>query len=1493
MKHQQKTANRIVSPVLAILLSLVLALPGFMTVSNFTNVSATEATFNGFREDYASYAEEQKAAGLHNEKLAEESYVLMKNGELDAAAGTAKPLPIPTKDADGDSLGVRVSVFGTRMDNIILGGSGSGGGSAPDAYTVQQSLEAAGFTLNPALVKLYAQTTATSELPVSALDSVAGTYRFYHDAAIIVISRTGSEFNDAAMWNVPGHSDPLDQYYSLDDNEKALVKLAKKNFSKVIVVINSAHPMELGELNDKREDEPASNPVAGKHYLGVDAIVWMGHPGKTGAMALGKILAGTVNPSGHTSDVYPRKFANDPTWANFKGNIQGQLNKGTDGNAYIGDPANKVLAPAIDTVNTNSEEYMKYARVQDKDGKYVIVDGPNNGANYYAVLDYEESIYVGYKWYETAYEEIKSDKITSGTVGKTQLISKVGDADATAQQKADAWWKENVVYPHGYGLSYNDGESTDYEWKITKVEVGTATFNKAAQITDTYAAKKTFVADTAAEDAIDVTSSEQSITLSADQLKKDIQLTLSVKNRGTVAGKDVGQIYVTAPYWSADKTAHTAAEKSAVSLVEFVKSDLLEISGEKNTQTLKVAFKAQDLASWDITVAHNGTNCGQSGCSAKGAYVLDAGDYELGVYTDSHNKAYSVKFNVAAQIQFFNDSTSTSTSKKHVKNRITPSETEWAGTRQEGSLYWTGVRSKFVSKDDPMVEMTRATFGTYFPAAPTVNALKFTDDALKILGSNIYYTGFNDFATDPWYQSSVPTGWDQATKAETEVNEAPTAAKPYSRKDGKTKVQLKEMRGVAFDDAKWTTFMNQLTYDEMVSLISSTRFMTAALPAIGKVAEKDADGPAQFSTGTFWTCEVNIASTYNKELAYQQGKFVGNESLFLGVDGWYGPGMNIHRNPAAGRNFEYYSQDGVHNGLIAAAVIKGATEYGIKVYMKHLLLNDQETSRYTASTFVGEQALREIYMKPWELAIKYGNANAYMRGFNRIGLIANDAHWPVMIGLMEQEFGFMAQSVSDMYGWNYNPGGPGDLGARISGTPLGTWMDTFGRKIEGKWVEAKDGTGKVVLTFEEDITNGTMWSMTNEKEADGKTAKPNVWVAREADQVKDNAGNVTKTTQPAWISTGTALNAYVAPDESKNIKEKPANTYSINAINNKASAAYKDATSMKDTTHTTLYAKGDEIDSYTQWYAVRRTAQKLLYAAANANTQENDVDVFNFLSKYDGKTIEIQAGTSKEIKSGTTGASYETTSVLPAGLTLSVDGTLTAASTVVPGEYSVNITERVSNENHNWVQSTAAAKIKVTPLLTLKDNKKLEAAKGEAIAVQFEQSVFAVDGTVAGATAQNKITAVKYSLVNAVAGLALAEDGKLSGSIAQPGNYNLTVRVAVSYTYPGARKDSTVNFDSTYTLKITGTADPLTQFKVENGAIMMTNDGGKTWIKVIDKSELKGDTGAQGAAGKDAPAPAPEGGCGGSVETSGIVLALALLSVLGAAFVVLRKRVKA
>lgn len=274
MKNHSKKALKVLT---ALALVAAVGIPS-APVSMF-QASAEQEPAKKYYADFTSYEEEQAAAREFNEELAEESYVLMKNAE--------NTLPLSLKNEK------YVSVFGTRSDNLILGGSGSGGGSVANSATVKQSLNEAGFKTNPVLERIYANTSATAEPETTMLDTAQDSYKIYNDAAIVVISRTGSEFNDAALYGVAGHTNMMDQNYSLDDNEKDLIMLAKANFEKVIVVINSAHPVELGDLNaEKTEDN-----------LGVDAILWMGHPGVSGAMALGRILNGSVNPSGKTSDV--------------------------------------------------------------------------------------------------------------------------------------------------------------------------------------------------------------------------------------------------------------------------------------------------------------------------------------------------------------------------------------------------------------------------------------------------------------------------------------------------------------------------------------------------------------------------------------------------------------------------------------------------------------------------------------------------------------------------------------------------------------------------------------------------------------------------------------------------------------------------------------------------------------------------------------------------------------------------------------------------------------------------------------------------------------------------------------------------------------------------------------------------------------------------------------------------------------------------------------
>ena len=1274
-------------------LTLLLAVVASTKVTYAAFVDGVQAKYG---TDFATFEEEQAAAGEFNIEIAGESFVLMKNEE--------QTLPLTPSEK-------YVSLFGTRSDNIILGGSGSGGGSAAGSSTVKQSLEAVGLKLNPTLVNIYSQTTAVLELPMSALASASSSYSMYDDAGIVVISRTGSEFNDAALYKVVGHTDPLDHYYSLDDNEKALVTEVGNRFEKVIVVINSAHPIEMGWLEDNAN---------------VDAILWVGHTGTTGIMALGKVLVGQINPSGKTSDVYPAKFAKDPTWANFKGNIQSQLIQGVGADAanvythYEGEGSpNNILAPlnnSTDGIASNDWAYYSYSRVMDSLGRTVTVDGPSKGARYYATLDYEEGIYVGYRWYETAKADGFFDRDSNGITVADRI------ANTPVKHGGDLYYNrlDGVIYPFGYGLSYSSFD----------VEI-----------------------DSVKHDGVNFLSGDVLNTASG----KDITLQISIENTGKVAGKQVVQVYYSAPYVSGE------VEKSSVTLIEFVKSKLLQ-PGQK--QVLSVTFKVQHMASFDYNDANGNGHAG---------YELDPGVYKLGLYDDSHTLFDSINASILGPVVNYETDADNGNpvSVKFTGNGV------WDGTRSDLD-YYDSRRTDLVS-ETPMTYLSRADFDNTLPQAPVASDLRWTDDAIQILQSQVYYTSFNDLPTDPWYKTAADVaGWTQADDATLRVN-------------GLTAIQLFEMSGVPADYPAWDTFLNQLTFDELRALISSNRFTTPALAAIGKPASSDQDGPAQLKGGTFWVSEVNIASTWSKEIAFKQGLFIGNESLFNGVQGWYGPGMNIHRNPAAGRNFEYYSQDGVHSGIIGAAVIKGASSKGITAYMKHLFLNDQETSRYTVSTFVTEQAMREIYAKPWEYAIKFGDASASMSGFNKVGLLSTTSHYNLYNGLLREEFGFEYSSVTDMYGWGYSPGTTGDMSARMSITPLGSWTNSFGRNIEGAW----DPINKnVVVTFSEFVTSGTRWT-------------------------KDDVTGTTTATINATNSVS------INKINSRDFADYATTGIMVDYASSTAagpSAAYKDATNMQNGTQ--LYQNGDTLVSYTQWYAVRTAAKSLLFAQANSNTMKNGFVAVTTeqkaLTATQGAAIPT---TGLDISQATLpGAVYSVAknTVLPAGLVLSAAGKITGTP-VVAGTHSFSVTATIGG----YLNFTTIHTIEVAPKFAVSG---LETITTQLPSVgSIASDDWFVGKVIGSGQSAATVTEIRYSIVNGIlpTGLVLSQDGSISGIATLAGDFQVTVLAQVftnktnyyEFTTPLTLTSTAISDDQVSNVSFNGNYDEalVQSFEVING----------------------------------------------------------------------------
>ncbi len=431
------------------------------------------------------------------------------------------------------------------------------------------------------------------------------------------------------------------------------------------------------------------------------------------------------------------------------------------------------------------------------------------------------------------------------------------------------------------------------------------------------------------------------ITVDGDTLSFDVTVT----NTGSVAGKNVVEVYYNPPY------TNGGIEKATANLVAFDKTDVLEPGA---SQTLTISFKAEDMASYDTY--------------GEAAYVLEAGDYIISINSDSHTVLDSRVYNVPATIVY-----------------------------DEGrSTDLTAPTNQFENVEGDVTYLSRADgFANYAEATAAPASMSMSDEAKASFLNNSNYDPNNYNNPD----DVMPT----------------TGAS--------NGIQLVQMRGVAYDDPQWDTFLDQLTVTEMSELIAMGGYQTAPINSIGKVQTYDCDGPAsinnnftqQGSIGFAGT--VMMASTWNTDTVYKFGSSIGRMADDLDVSGWYAPAMNIHRSAFSGRNFEYYSEDGVLSGKLAAQAVQGAESHGVYSYIKHYALNDQETNRNTMlCTWANEQSIREIYLKPFELAVKEGGADAVMSSFNYIGTEWAGASNALCNTVLRDEWGFVGMVLTDYFG---------------------------------------------------------------------------------------------------------------------------------------------------------------------------------------------------------------------------------------------------------------------------------------------------------------------------------------------------------------------------------------------------------------------------------------------------------------------------------------------
>ena len=771
-----------------------------------------------------------------------------------------------------------VSLIGYGSHNPVYCGAGSvSWNTTGDRSDFYDAFTYYGFTVNEALKQYYTKNFGDRDTKEGQSEMTGGDYTIYDreiseyedllkqggaagDIAVITLSRMGGENNDLPMdmadEDLRGGSEYIDHkssfgdagksYLELQDTELAMLKAARANYKKVIVLLNTCNAMECGPLEEY-----------------ADAILWIGQPGGRGTYSVVSILTGETNPSGRMVDTYAYEHETAPTFYTSLAATYQNFDE---------------FGSLTQTVNGVSYE------IDNKVDGYV---------NYYY-----ENIYVGYKWYETADAE--------------------GYWDSVSNQYGKGY--DGVVqWPFGYGLSY-----TTFDWTIGSKKLG--------------------------------------------DVHEDIEIEVTVKNTGSVAGKDVVELYMASPYTEYDKA--NGVEKAAKDLVAFAKTKLLQ-PGESDTVTLKL--NADDLASYDA--------------QGYGCYLAEAGDYMLYVSTDSHNvKCDPIVYTVKTD-RVYNDS---GVGKRASDLVVAENVLDIAYT--DGNI---GTAEKpYLTRKDFQGTNPNTFLETYVRKmliSMGPDMVKYMQTSLG--GSDVDLTA-GDTYKDPNFKfaESVAKG-----------------------------IKIDDMKGIAYDDEKWTEFVSQLSFDEMIGTLKEGFTGTLAIDSVGVKATANTEGPSGVSSlnsnkaGNQYAAEPVTAATWNVDLAAKVGSAIGKECMIGGFASINGPAMNTHRTPYGGRNGEYYSEDGFLAGTIAAAQTKAQQAEGVYCLIKHFAMNETDWGRGGMYTWTTEQAAREIYLVPFELSVKDGGASGVMASYNRIGPMETCTSRGLNYNILRQEWGFKGTVVTDGY----------------------------------------------------------------------------------------------------------------------------------------------------------------------------------------------------------------------------------------------------------------------------------------------------------------------------------------------------------------------------------------------------------------------------------------------------------------------------------------------
>ncbi len=907
-KMSSKKLRAILTPVLAVL--LVLAVAATIGMNAFSSLM-DDYLGKGERHVVKSADLPEEAseyyADLYSDNTAskEASYELALQVQAEGSVLLKNNGVLPLKD---DTV---VTPFGYRYLTPIYGQVSSSGSAkwtiepvspykaVHDAFTVNEAafnqmkkrmktdplLEAEGALSAGSTNDLMGGDSKIYEFPVDIYAGIESEIK--GTTGLVFISRAGQEGSDKKY---DGYSDGTPHYLALSQNERDTIRFAKENCGQVVVILAASAPMEVGVL------------MSGEYEA--DAILYVGHVGEKGLAMLGDLLKGKVNPSGRTVDIWPADFTADPTYANF----------------------------GVFTYSNATFRSKPYGTPSSATG---------NGDFYRFFIEYEEGVYMGYRFYETAHE-----------------------VDSTFD------YDKAVVFPFGYGLSY-----TSFEKSITSYE-----------------------------DAGD-----------------EIMVKVSVKNTGSAAGKDVVELYYSAPYTQFDIDAKI--EKPAVNLVEFGKTKLLA-PGE--SEELTFTFLKEDMASYCYTRENpDGT---------RGAYVLEEGDYTVSLRANSHDVIDSRTTNVPETIWY--DSANPRQSEVNAQSAM-DEDGNILSERADGTdAPFTAASNHFEEMNTYMEKeatvLSRADWKGTFPVK-TSRTKEASAETVALFGIEETF----DPETDPLLGNVAGS--------------AVYVAEDRPVKDGG--LILSDMRAVPYYDTRWDDFLDQVNYadetqlGQIIAMMAGANYTTTAVDVLGLPDVLHADGANGIKavktdegmnlSATYGYAPL-MASTWNKELMYQVGLIFGREAMENRISGWYSPAINLHRSPFSGRVFEYYSEDPVLTGKIAAAVVSGAGDAGMYCYIKHFALNDQESNReFLLHTWATEQAARELYLKAFEIpfkeatmTIKYvadseGNqaertmraATAVMASQNDIGHVIAHGNYSLLTQILRKEWGFVGTVHSDMYIW--------------------------------------------------------------------------------------------------------------------------------------------------------------------------------------------------------------------------------------------------------------------------------------------------------------------------------------------------------------------------------------------------------------------------------------------------------------------------------------------